>query len=66
MNKMFEPYIVRYVIFIIDDGEMYLPDQTKHDVYLQYPFHTLCDHQFYAKVSKIFFGLSIYPLKSCC
>ena len=57
MNRVFRPYLDRFVIVFIDDILVYLGSREKHDEHLRIVLETLREHQLYAKLSKCQFWL---------
>ena len=58
MNKVFKPYLDRFVIVFIDDILVYSSNESKHEEHLRIVLGTLRKHQLYAKFSKYEFWLS--------
>jgi hypothetical protein len=52
MNKIFMPYLDKFVIVFIDDILVYSKDEAKHAEHLRIVLQTLREHQLYAKFSK--------------
>ena len=52
MNKMFHPYLDKFVIIFIDDILVYLRNEKEHVFHLWIVLQTLRDHQLYVKFSK--------------
>ena len=57
MNRIFRPYLDRFVVVFIDDILIYSKDETEHAEHLRIVLHTLRDKQLYAKFSKSEFWL---------
>jgi hypothetical protein len=57
MNKMFMPYLDKFVIVSIDDILIYSKDKEEHAKHLRIALHILREHQLYAKFSKCEFWL---------
>ena len=57
MNRVFHPYLDKFVIVFIDDILVYSPFREKHEEYLRIVLRTLRDHRLYAKFSKCEFWL---------
>ena len=57
MNKVFRPYLDRFVIVFIDDILVYSQSQEKHEEHLRTVLQTLRQKQLYAKFSKCEFWL---------
>ena len=57
MNRVFRPYLDRFVIVFIDDILVYLGSREKHAEHLRIVLETLREHQLYAKLSKCQFWL---------
>ncbi|KAG8472899.1 hypothetical protein CXB51_034781 [Gossypium anomalum] len=57
MNRIFRPYLDKFVVVFIDDILIYSKDDTEHAEYLRIVLQTLRDKQLYAKFSKIEFWL---------
>ena len=58
MNRVFRPYLDRFVIVFIDDILMYLRSELEQERYLGLVLQTLRQHQLYAKFDKCEFWLS--------
>ena len=58
MNRVFRPYLDRFVIVFINDILMYSRSELEHERHLGLVLHTLRQHQLYAKFSKCEFWLS--------
>ena len=58
MNRVFRPYLDRFVIVFIDDILVYSRSELKHEIHLGLVLQTLRQHQLYAKFSKCEFWLS--------
>ena len=57
MNRVFHPYLDKFVIIFIDDIIIYLPLREKHEEHLRIILQTLRDHCLYAKFCKCEFWL---------
>ncbi|KAG8490124.1 hypothetical protein CXB51_015779 [Gossypium anomalum] len=57
MNRIFQPYLDRFIVVFIDDILIYSRDETEHAEHLRIVLQTLRDKQFYAKFSKSEFWL---------
>jgi hypothetical protein len=57
MNKIFMPYLDKFVIVFIDDILIYSKDKEEHAKHLRIALQILQEHQFYAKFSKCEFWL---------
>ena len=57
MNRVFQPYVDRFVVVFIDDILVYLKDREDHDTHLRVVLETLRNEQFYEKLSKCEFWL---------
>ena len=57
MNRVFRPYLDRFVIIFIDDILVYSGSREKHAEHLRIMLETLREHQLYAKLSKCQFWL---------
>ena len=58
MNRVFKPYLDRFVIVFIDDILVYSSNESEHEEHLRIVLGTLRKHQLYAKLSKCEFWLS--------
>ena len=58
MNRVFRPYLDRFVIVFIDDILVYLRSELEHEIHLGLVLQTLRQRQLYAKFSKCEFWLS--------
>ena len=58
MNRVFRPYLDRFVIVFIDDILVYSRSELEHEIHLGLVLQTLRQHQLYAKFSKCEFWLS--------
>ena len=56
MNRVFRPYLDRFVIVFIDDILVYSRSKLEHEIHLGLVLLTLRQHQLYAKLSKCEFG----------
>ncbi|KAG8496286.1 hypothetical protein CXB51_007463 [Gossypium anomalum] len=52
MNRIFRPYLDKFVVVFIDDILIYSKDETEHAEHLRIVLQTLRDKQLYAKFSK--------------
>ena len=52
MNRVFQPYLDRFVIVFIDDILVYLGISEEHSKHLRIVLQTLRERQLYAKLSK--------------
>ena len=57
MNRIFRPYLDRFIVVFIDDILIYSKDETEHAEHLRIVLQTLRDKQLYAKFSKTEFWL---------
>ena len=57
MNRVFRPFLDRFVIVFIDDILVYSKSEEEHAKHLRFVLQTLRDHQLYAKFSKCEFWL---------
>ncbi|XP_070015729.1 uncharacterized protein [Nicotiana sylvestris] len=57
MNRVFKPFLDRFVIVFIDDILIYSRSQGEHEDYLRTVLQTLREHRLYAKFSKCEFCL---------
>ncbi|KAG8503456.1 hypothetical protein CXB51_001429 [Gossypium anomalum] len=57
MNRIFRPYLDKFVVVFIDDILIYSKDDTEHAEHLRIVLQTLRDKQLYAKFSKSEFCL---------
>ena len=57
MNLVFRPFLDRFMIVFIDDILIYSRSKEEHALHLRYVFHTLREHQLYAKFLKCEFWL---------
>ena len=57
MNKVFQPYLDRFVLVFIDDILVYLGSPEEHSEHLRIVLQTLREQQLYAKSSKCQFWL---------
>ena len=58
MNRVFRPYLDRFVIVFIDDILVYSRSELEHEIHLGLVLQTLRRHQLYAKFNKCEFWLS--------
>ena len=52
MNRVFRPFLDRFVIVFIDDIVVYSKSEAEHATHLRFVLQTLRDHRLYAKFSK--------------
>ena len=57
MNRVFQPYVDRFVVMFIDDILVYSKDREYHDTHLRVVLETLRNEQLYAKLRKCEFWL---------
>ena len=57
MNRIFRPYLDKFVVVFIDDILIYSKDETEHTKHLKIVLQTLWEKQLYAKFSKSEFWL---------
>ena len=57
MNRVFQPYVDRFVMMFIDDILVYSKDREYHDTHLRVVLETLRNEQLYAKLRKCEFWL---------
>ena len=58
MNRVFKPYLDKFVVVFIDDILIYLKSHVEHWEHLRIVLQTLRTHQLYAKLSKCEFWLN--------
>ena len=58
MNRVFEPFLDRFIVVFIDDILVYSKDHEDHDTHLLVVLETLIKEQLYAKLSKCEFWLT--------
>ena len=58
MNRVFKPYLDKFVVVFIDDILIYSKSHVEHGEYLKIVLQTLRTHQLYAKLSKCEFWLN--------
>ena len=58
MNRVFRPFLDRFVIVFIDDILVYSKSEEEHARHLRFVLQTLRDHQLYVKFSKCEFWLN--------
>ncbi|KAL4295770.1 hypothetical protein GQ457_12G015740 [Hibiscus cannabinus] len=58
MNRIFKPYLDKFVVVFIDDILIYSRNKDEHAEHLRIVLQTLRDHQLFAKFSKCEFWLS--------
>ena len=52
MNRVFRPYLDKFVVLFIDDILTYYKDKVEHTVHLRTVLQTLREHQLYDKLKK--------------
>ena len=52
MNRVFKPYLDRFMIIFIDDILIYSKSRAEHEQHLRIILQMLREHQLYAKLSK--------------
>ncbi|XP_057506500.1 uncharacterized mitochondrial protein AtMg00860-like, partial [Actinidia eriantha] len=57
MNRIFNPYLDRFVVVFVDDILIYSPSVESHEEHLRIVLQLLREHQLYAKFSKCEFWL---------
>jgi len=57
MNRIFRPWLDKFVVVFIDDIHIYLRTQEEHADYLRVVLNVLREHQLYRKLSKCEFWL---------
>ena len=57
MNRVFKPYLDRFMIIFIDDILIYSKSRAEHEQHLRIILQMLREHQLYAKLSKCNFWL---------
>lgn len=57
MNRVFRPYLDRFVVVFIDDILVYSKNKEEHEEHLRIVLETLREHQLYTKLSKCEFWL---------
>ena len=57
MNRVFRPFLDRFVIIFIDDILVYSKSEDEHTKHLRFVLQTLRDYRLYAKFSKCEFWL---------
>ena len=58
MNRIFRPYLDRFVVVFIDDILIYFKTREEHAKHLRTVLQILRDHQLYAKRSKYDFWMT--------
>ena len=58
MNRLFKPYLDKFVVVFIDDILIYLKSHVEHGEHLKIVLQTLRTHQLYEKLSKCEFWLN--------
>ena len=61
MNRIFRPYLDRFVIVFIDDILIYSGSGEEHAEHLRIVLQTLWEHRLYAKLSKCHFCSTVSP-----
>ena len=64
MNRVFRPYLDKFVIVFIYDILVYSSSSDDHEKYLRIVLQTMCDKQLYAKFSKCEFWMDKVDRKS--
>jgi len=57
MNRVFQPYLDKFVVVFIDDILVYSKSYEEHELHLRQTLQTLRSHQLYAKLDKCDFWL---------
>ena len=57
MNRVFRPFLDRFIIVFIDDILVYSRSEEEHAMHMRYVLQTLRGHQLFAKFSKCEFWL---------
>ncbi|GMH24895.1 hypothetical protein Nepgr_026738 [Nepenthes gracilis] len=57
MNRIFRPYLDKFVVVFIDDILIYSKDHEEHEIHLRKVLQVLRDEKLYAKLSKCEFWL---------
>ena len=65
MNRVFQPYLDRFVIVFIDDILVYSSSSEEHSEHRRIVLRTLRERQLYAKLSKCQFCLTKRILRTC-
>ncbi|PKA48443.1 RNA-directed DNA polymerase like [Apostasia shenzhenica] len=52
MNRIFQPYLDKFIIVFIDDILIYSPSEEEHKEHLKIALKTLRDKKLYAKLNK--------------
>ena len=58
INRVFRPYLDKFVMVFIDDILIYSKDKGEHDSHLRTVLLTLREHRLYAKLKKCEFWLA--------
>ena len=58
MNRVFQPYLDRFVVIFVDDILIYSQSEVEHEDHLRIVLQLLRDHQLYVKFSKCEFWLA--------
>ena len=57
MNRVFRPYLNKFMVVFINDILVYFRDKDEHTTYLRTVLQTLREHQLYGKMKKYEFWL---------
>ena len=57
MNRVFLPYLDKFVVVFIDDILIYSRNGEDHEIHLRHILSTLCENRLYAKFSKCEFWI---------
>ena len=57
MNKVFQPFLDKFIIVFIDDILVYSKSKSEHEEHVKTSLQTLRENQLYAKLSKCEFWL---------
>jgi len=57
MNRVFRPYLDKFVVVFIDDSLIYSKDRDEHGDHLRMVLQTLREHKYYGKLKKCEFLL---------
>ena len=63
MNRVFQPYLDKFVVVIVNDILIYSQSEVEHEDHLRIVLQLLRDHQLFAKFSKCEFGLTEMGLR---
>ena len=58
MHRVFQPYLDRFIVVVVDDILIYSKFEEEHEGHLRIVLQILRDHQLYAKFSKCEFWLA--------